>query len=107
MEHAANDIADLVTGIVLLLLIAAAATMVSKRLEKLPLTILLVFVGMAIVVGSFVQAALGRTPTYGLAVIWALVAVAVQNFEATPIVAYLAAAGAIVVMVPTLRAFRG
>ena len=74
-------------------------------LEPVPAALL--FVGMAIVVGGFVQAALGRTPTYGLAVIWALVAVAVQNFEATPIVAYLAAAGAIVVMVPTLRALRG
>ena len=74
-------------------------------LEPVPAALL--FVGMAIVVGGFVQAALGRTPTYGLAVIWALAAVALQNFEATPIVAYLAGAGAIVVLVPTLRAFRG
>ena len=48
MEHASNNIADLVTGIVLLLLIAAVTTMISKRLDKLPLTILLVFVGIAI-----------------------------------------------------------
>lgn len=48
MEHAANSIADLVTGIVLLLLIAAVTTMISKRVDKLPLTILLVFVGIAI-----------------------------------------------------------
>lgn len=48
MEHASNNIADLVTGIVLLLLIAAVTSMVSKRVDKLPLTILLVFVGIAI-----------------------------------------------------------
>lgn len=48
MEHGANDIADLVTGIVLLLLIAALATMLGKRFDKLPLTILLVFIGIAI-----------------------------------------------------------
>ena len=48
MEHAANDIVDLVTGIVLLLLLAAVTTMASKRVDKLPLTILLVFVGIAI-----------------------------------------------------------
>ncbi|MCG8432730.1 MAG: cation:proton antiporter, partial [Gammaproteobacteria bacterium] len=48
MEHAANNIADLVTGIVLLLLIAALTTIVSKRVDKLPLTILLVFVGIAV-----------------------------------------------------------
>ncbi len=47
MEHS-NGIAELVTGIVLLLLVAAITTMVSKRVDKLPLTILLVFVGMAI-----------------------------------------------------------
>ena len=51
MEHAANSIADLVTGIVLLMLIAALTTMASKRVDKLPLTILLVFVGMAIAWG--------------------------------------------------------
>ena len=48
MEHAPNDIVDLVTGIVLLLLLAAVTTMASKRVDKLPLTILLVFVGIAI-----------------------------------------------------------
>lgn len=48
MEHAFNNVAELVTGIILLLLIAAVTTVVSKRLDKLPLTILLVFVGIAI-----------------------------------------------------------
>jgi CPA1 family monovalent cation:H+ antiporter len=48
MEHGPDPIADLVTGIVLLLLIAALTTMAGKRISKLPLTILLVFVGIAI-----------------------------------------------------------
>lgn len=65
------------------------------------------FVGIAIVIGAFVQAALRRTPSYGFAVIWALVAVVVQNLESAPSVAYLAGAGALIVLVPTLRALRG
>lgn len=48
MEHARSSIADLVTGIVLLLLIAAITTIIRKRVDKLPLTVLLVFVGIAI-----------------------------------------------------------
>ena len=68
MEHASNTIVDLVTGIVLLLLVAALTTMFSKRLDKLPLTILLVFVGIII-------SALGDTvPSLSV----------VQNFELTP-----------------------
>ncbi len=66
----------------------------------------LVFVGLAIVIGGFVQGALGRAPSYGIAVIWALVAVVVANLESTPIVAYVAGGGALVMLVPTLRAFR-
>ena len=68
-------------------------------------TAALVFVGLAIVIGGFVQGALGRAPSYGIAVIWALVAVVVQNFETTPMVAYVAGGGALVLAVPTLRAF--
>ncbi|MCH8256656.1 MAG: cation:proton antiporter [Proteobacteria bacterium] len=48
MEHSTGSVADLVTGIVLLMLIAAITTLISKRLDKIPLTILLVFVGVAI-----------------------------------------------------------
>ena len=70
-------------------------------------TAALAFVGLAIVIGGFVQGALGRTPTYGIAVIWALVAVVVQNIDTTPMVAYLAGGGALVLLIPTLRAFRG
>lgn len=69
-------------------------------------TAALVFVGLAIVLGGFVQAALGRAPTYGIAVIWALVAVVVANWENAPLVAYVAAGGAIVLSLPTLQAFR-
>lgn len=66
----------------------------------------LLFVGLAIVIGGSVQAALGRAPAYGLAVIWALVAVVVANWGSAPAVAYLAAGGALLLLVPTVRAFR-
>ncbi|MFK7835470.1 MAG: hypothetical protein AB8B60_04560 [Sulfitobacter sp.] len=69
-------------------------------------TAALIFVGLAIVIAGFVQGALGRAPTYGIAVIWALVAVVVQNYETTPMIAYVAGGGALVLLVPTLRAFR-
>ena len=48
MAHDAVHIAELVTGIALLMLVAAVTTMLSKRVEKLPLTIGLVFVGIAV-----------------------------------------------------------
>jgi CPA1 family monovalent cation:H+ antiporter len=51
MEHH-EIIADLVTGIVTLMLIAAITTMASKKVSKLPLTILLVFVGIGISAAS-------------------------------------------------------
>lgn len=66
----------------------------------------LVFVGLAIVIGCFVQSALARAPTYGIAVIWALVAVVVQNLESAPLIAYVAGGGALILLVPTLKAFR-
>lgn len=69
-------------------------------------TAALVFVGLAIVLAAFVQSAMGRVPTYGIAVIWALVAVVVQNYTSNPTVAYLAAGGAVVLLVPTFRALR-
>jgi Na+:H+ antiporter len=52
MEQSTGSVAELVTGIVLLMLIAAMTTLISKRLDKIPLTILLVFVGIAISNGS-------------------------------------------------------
>ncbi|MDF1727109.1 MAG: tryptophan-rich sensory protein [Sulfitobacter sp.] len=69
-------------------------------------TAALIFVGLAILLAAFVQAALGRAPTYGLAAIWALIAVAVANWESERTVAYLAAGGVLVLLVPTFRALR-
>ena len=69
-------------------------------------TAAIVFVGLAIILGAFVQAALRRTPTYGLAVIWALVAVIVANWQNDTIVAAVAIGGAIAMLIPTYRAFR-
>lgn len=66
----------------------------------------LVFVGLASVIGCFVQAALGRAPTYGIAVIWALIAVMIANKDTTPFIAYVAGGGALVVLLPTLNAMR-
>jgi len=65
-----------------------------------------VFVGLAIVLGALVQGALRRTPTYGAAIIWALIAVAVQNWDGAQGVAWLAAGGAALMVVPTLAAVR-
>lgn len=48
MEHESANITNLVTGIVLLLLVAAVTTMLSKKINKLPLTVGLVFVGIGI-----------------------------------------------------------
>ncbi len=69
-------------------------------------TAALVFVGLAIAVGLVVQTALGRTPSYGIAVIWGLVGVVVTNWAETPSVAYLALGGSILLALPTLWAFR-
>lgn len=48
MEQHTSSLTDLVTGIVLLLLVAAITTMISKKVPKLPLTVALVFAGIAI-----------------------------------------------------------
>ncbi len=69
-------------------------------------TAAVVFVVLAIAIGAIVQTALGRTPTYGIAVIWGLVGVIVTNWGETPVVAYLALGGSVAVALPTLRAFR-
>ena len=69
-------------------------------------TAALVFVGLAAALGLIIQTALGRTPTYGIAVIWGLMGVVVTNWGETPVVAYLALAGSVIVALPTLRAFR-
>ncbi|MFT6676781.1 MAG: hypothetical protein ACJAVM_002986 [Sulfitobacter sp.] len=69
-------------------------------------TAALVFVGLAIVIGGLVQGALARAPTYGIAVIWALVALVVANINSAPLVAYVAGGGALLLVLPTLKAFR-
>ena len=65
-----------------------------------------VFVGLAIVIAAGVQSSLMRAPTYGIGVIWALVAVVVANVATAPTVAALAAGGAIALILPTYRSWR-
>ena len=62
--------------------------------------------GFASLLGFAVQLKLGRAPTYGIAVIWALIAIAVRNDFALNSVAPLAIAGAVALILPTLRAAR-
>lgn len=52
MEQAEHVIAELVTGIVLLMILAAVTNIASKKITKLPFTIALVFVGMFFALGS-------------------------------------------------------
>ena len=66
----------------------------------------LVFVGLAIVIAAGVQSSLMRAPTYGIGVIWALIAVVVANVATAPTVAALAAGGAIALILPTYRSWR-
>lgn len=66
----------------------------------------LVFVALAGIIGTAVQAALGRTPTYGVAVIWALVAVIVANWGTAQSVAYVAMAGIAAVALATAGTLR-
>ena len=61
---------------------------------------------LALVIASAVQSQLKRAPSYGIAVIWALVAVVVQNFtQPNMTVAALAAGGAVALCVPTFKAW--
>ncbi|MGZ2258486.1 hypothetical protein [Roseobacter sp. A03A-229] len=69
-------------------------------------TAALIFVFLALVLASAVQSTLGRTPTYAVAVIWALVAVVVQNLSGDQIVAALAGGGAIALVMPAIKAWR-
>ncbi|MEM9967119.1 MAG: hypothetical protein AAF755_03360 [Pseudomonadota bacterium] len=65
------------------------------------------FVIVAILLGAFVQSALKRTPSYGIAVAWALFAVALANVQKEPTLASLAGGGALAMMLPTFKAWRG
>jgi hypothetical protein len=66
----------------------------------------LIFVTLAIVIGAAVQSTLMRAPTYGIAVIWALIGVVIQNYATTPSVAALAAGGSIALLLPTFKSWR-
>ena len=61
---------------------------------------------LALVIASAVQNQLGRVPSYGIAVVWALVAVVVQNLGQNMTVAALAGGGAVALLLPTYKAFR-
>jgi hypothetical protein len=65
-----------------------------------------VFIFAALVIASGVQNQLRRGPTYGLAVIWALTAIMVQNINTTPTVAALAIGGALALILPVWKAWR-
>ena len=61
---------------------------------------------LALVIASAVQSQLKRAPSYGIAVIWALVAVVVHNMASNVTVAALAAGGALALVWPTFKAWR-
>lgn len=69
-------------------------------------TAALAFVFLALVLASAVQNQLRRGPTYGLAVIWALIAIVVQNMNTDATVAALAGGGALAMTVPTWKSYR-
>lgn len=69
-------------------------------------TAALIAIFLALVLASGIQSQLGRAPSYGIAVIWALVAVVVQNLSQNMTVAALAAGGALALILPTFKAWR-
>lgn len=69
-------------------------------------TAALVFIFLALVIASAVQNQLRRAPSYGIAAIWALVAVVVQNLEGNMTVAALAAGGSLALLLPVWKAAR-
>ncbi|MBY5934013.1 tryptophan-rich sensory protein [Tateyamaria omphalii] len=64
-----------------------------------------VMVTAAVVLALIIQRRLERAPTYGIAVIWALVAIAVQNGFDPRSVAVLALLGAVLMVRPVIIAF--
>lgn len=61
---------------------------------------------LAIVIASAVQSQLSRAPSYGVAVVWALIAVVVQNYPGNTLVAALAVGGVFALAYHTFRATR-
>lgn len=66
-------------------------------------TVAWLMVSVAIVLAFVIQKALGRAPTYGVAVIWALFAIAVQNGFNLRSVGALALIGAIAMVQPVVQ----
>lgn len=64
------------------------------------------FVFLALVLASAVQNQLGRIPTYGIAAIWALIAVVVANINTAPTIAALAGGGAVALALPVYKSWR-
>ena len=69
-------------------------------------TAAVVFIFLALIIASAVQNTLGRVPTYGIGVIWALVGIVVQNASTAPSVAALAGGGAAALILPVWKALR-
>lgn len=65
-----------------------------------------IFLFAALVLASAVQTQLKRAPSYGIAVIWALVAVVVANLSSHPTVAALGAVGALALLRPVWHAWK-
>jgi hypothetical protein len=65
-----------------------------------------IFIFIALVLVSAIQGQLKRTPSYGLAAIWALVAIVVANLGSNATVAALAAGGALALLRPVWKAWR-
>jgi hypothetical protein len=61
----------------------------------------------ALTFGAAVQIRLKRAPEYGAALVWALIAVAVKNWDVEPAIAAFAIAGAGIMAALALRAMRG
>ncbi|MFT5099909.1 MAG: CPA1 family monovalent cation:H+ antiporter [Planctomycetaceae bacterium] len=66
MEHEGIHIAELMTGITLLMLVAAITTIFSKKIDKLPLTIGLVFVGIGVSYAAEYVPGFGSLSTFEL-----------------------------------------
>ncbi|TCO70953.1 hypothetical protein [Rhodovulum euryhalinum] len=69
-----------------------------------PVVWALIALAGALVTGALVLVSLDRAPEYGGALIWALVGVIVANATTTPLVAFAAIAGAVLIAILTVRA---
>jgi hypothetical protein len=67
------------------------------------LTAALICVSLASILGFAIQWRLGRAPTYGIAVVWALIAIAIANGFALDSAAPVALAGAVAMLWPIYR----